>query len=463
MPFLVSFGSARVTLRVLLVDDEEQYLRGLSRELGQLGWQVQTAGDGEAALRALNATEFDALVIDFQMPGQDGVRVLGELAQRETRPVTILLSGYLSVQTTVRAIHQGASDVLEKPIAGVALDARLRSLLEGRGAAASPASGSSPVNAELAKILGDTPSIRAVRDQMQTVARYPELSVTIVGETGTGKGLVAEAIHSLGSSTGRYLPLNVGAIPEQLLEAELFGSDSAEEQKRRVGLFELVGAGTLFISELGDLPHALHGQLLRVLETRKFRRVDGQVDIPFRARVIAATRRRVSSHDLKADLYNRLSAFTILLPSLRDRLSDIEGIAEHVLAEIAQRDGKAPLGLQGSALNVLRAHHWPGNVRELEIVLSEAAALASGSTLTADEARAALLEHGLPSEFDAASEATSGTFPTSVPVSEPLRSLERRMITDAWETSGKNLSAAARSLGLPRTTLRDRLKKYGLR
>jgi DNA-binding NtrC family response regulator len=452
-----------MTLRVLLVDDEEQYLRGLSRELGQLGWQVRTAGDGEAALRALNETEFDALVIDFQMPGQDGVRVLGELSRRETRPVTILLSGYLNVQTTVRAIHQGASDVLEKPIAGAALDARLRSLLEGRAAAASPSSGSSPANAELAKILGDTPSIRAVRDQMQTVARYPELSVTIVGETGTGKGLVAEAIHSLGSSTGRYIPLNVGAVPEQLLEVELFGTDAGDQQNRRAGLFELAGAGTLFISELAELPHALHGKLLRVLETRTFRRVEGQVDLPFRARMIAATRRRVSSHDLKAELFYRLSAFTIFLPALRDRMSDIDGIAQQVLAEVAQRDGKAPLELEDAALNVLRAHHWPGNIRELEIVLSEAAALATGPSLSAEGVRAALHEHGLPSEFEAASEATSGTFPTSVPVSEPLRSLERRMITDAWETSGKNLSAAARSLGLPRTTLRDRLKKYGLR
>jgi two-component system response regulator AtoC len=452
-----------VTLRVLLVDDEEQYLRGLSRELVQLGWQVQTATNGEAALRALHESEFDALVIDFQMPGQDGVRVLGELAQRETRPVTVLLSGYLNVQTTVRAIHQGASDVLEKPIIGSALDARLRSLLEGRAAATSPTSGSSPANAELAKILGDTPSIRAVRDQMQTVARYPELSVTILGETGTGKGLVAEAIHSLGSPAGRYIPLNIGAIPEPLLDVELFGTDSGDERNRRAGQFELAGEGTLFISELAELPHALHGKVLRMLETRKFRRIDGQVDLPFRARIVAATRRRVSSHDLKAELYYRLSAFTILLPALRDRLSDIAGIAQHVLSEVAQRDGKPTLSLDDSALNVLRAHHWPGNVRELEIVLSEAAALATGPNLSAEGVRSALREHGLPSEFEAAAEATSGTFPTSVPVSEPLRSLERRMITDAWETSGKNLSAAARSLGLPRTTLRDRLKKYGLR
>ncbi|HEY4103145.1 MAG TPA: sigma-54 dependent transcriptional regulator [Polyangiaceae bacterium] len=452
-----------MTLRVLLVDDEEQYLRGLSRELRQLGWEVHTATDGAAALRAVSEREFEALVIDFQMPGQDGVRLLGEVAKRQNRPVTVLLSGYLNVQTTMRAVHQGATDVLEKPIAGGALDARLRTLLESRTAAASPSSGSSPANAELAKILGDTPSIRAVRDQVQTVARYPELSVTVVGETGTGKGLVAEAIHSLGSTAGRYIPLNVGAVPEQFLEAELFGRDSADENERRIGLFELAGPGTLFISELAELPQALHNKLLRVLESRKFRRVNGQVDLPFRARMVAATRRRVSSHDLKAELFYRLSAFTILLPALRDRVSDIEGIASGILNDIAQRDGRQQLTLEASALAALKAHHWPGNVRELEIVLSEAAALTSGQTLSGEDIRSALREHGLPNEYEAASEATSGTFPTSMPVSEPLRSLERRMITDAWETSGKNLSAAARTLGLPRTTLRDRLKKYGLR
>src|SRR5207237_888676 len=178
---------------------------------------------------------------------------------------------------------------------------------------------------------------------------------------------------------------NVGAVPEQLLEVELFGSDSSEGGRGRAGLFELAGAGTLFISELAELPNALHGKLLRVLESRTFRRVDGQVDLPFRARVIAATRRRVSSHDLKAELYYRLSAFTILLPALRDRIADIEGISQHVLSEMAQREGRPALTLQPSALAVLQAHHWPGNVRELEIVLSEAAADATGPSLSASE------------------------------------------------------------------------------
>ena len=449
------------TPRLLLVDDEELFVRGLSRELSRLGWLVQTANDTEGALRALRQGEFEALVLDLQMPGPDGVHVLGELDRLLARPVAVLLSGYLDVATTVRAIQDGASDVLEKPVTARELDTRLRALVEAR--AASPATSAIGVaNGELRKILGETAGMRAVREQMQTAARYPELCLTIVGESGTGKEQVAEAIHSLGVATGRYLPVNLAAIPDHLMEVELFGSEASDGGERRAGLFELAGAGTLFINELYAVPPQLHQKLLQALDSRTFRRLGGEVDLPLQARIIAATRRRAPSPEF-AELSDRLSAFTIQLPALRDRVPDIELIAGHVLADIAARAGKIPLGLSEGALEVLLRHHWPGNVRELEIVLGEAAAIANGTTLSAEEVSAAIGEHGMPSDLDAAGESASGTFPTSGPVSEPLRTLERRMITDAWKTSGRNLSAAARSLGLPRTTLRDRLKKYGLR
>ncbi|MEO6602850.1 MAG: sigma 54-interacting transcriptional regulator, partial [Polyangiaceae bacterium] len=295
-------------------------------------------------------------------------------------------------------------------------------------------------------------------------ARYPELCLTIVGESGTGKEQVAAAIHALGNSTGRYLPVKLAAVPDHLMEVELFGSEAEVGGERRAGLFELAGAGTLFFSELGELPPHLHPKLLQAFESRTFRRVGGETDLPLQARIIAATRRR-SFNPEYSELCERLGAFTILLPALRERLSDIELIAGHVLLGTAARTGNPPRGLSEGALEVLFAHHWPGNVRELEIVLNEAATQATGALLSAEEVRASLHEHGMPSEFDLGGENVSGTFPTSSsgPVSEPLRTLERRMITDAWKTSGRNLSAAARSLGLPRTTLRDRLKKYGLR
>jgi DNA-binding NtrC family response regulator len=207
----------------------------------------------------------------------------------------------------------------------------------------------------------------------------------------------------------------------------------------------------------------LHPKLLRVIETRTFRRVGGQADLPLHARLIAATRRRPSSYDAQAELYDRLSTFTIALPALRDRTPDIALIADHVLAEFASNANAPVLTLAPEAQGVLAAHHWPGNVRELEIVLSEAAEVATRPSLSAEEIRAAIRTHGMPAEREFLIETASGTFPTAPPTSEPLRILERRMITDAWQSSGQNLSAAARSLGLPRTTLRDRLKKYGLR
>jgi len=435
----------------------------LSRELSRLGWQVQTADNAEAALRAMRLSEFEVLVLDQGLPGAKGLEVLNELGRVLARPIAVLLSGQLSVATTVRAIQAGASDVLEKPISAGDLDAKLRRLLEARDRSSSVVAS----NSELRKVLGETAGMRAAREQMQTAARYPELCLTIVGESGTGKEQVAEAIHSLDASRGRYLPVSLAALPDHMMEVELFGSEANNGQERRAGLFELAGAGTLFFSELSEFPPHLHGKLIQALETRTFRRLGGEVDIPLQARVIAATRRRTATPEF-AELYERLGAFTILLPALRDRVPDIELIAGHVLADVAARAGKPPLGLSDGALEVLLGHHWPGNVRELEIVLAEAAAEASSPTrsagpLSAEEIRSAIGEHGMPSESDASSENASGTFATSGPVSEPLRSLERRMITDAWRTSGRNLSAAARSLGLPRTTLRDRLKKYGLR
>ena len=450
--------------RLLLVDDEEIFLRGLSRELSKLGWQVQTAGSAESALRALRQNEFEALVLDQELPGPSGFEVLSELGLVLARPVAVLLSGQLSVASTVRAIQAGASDVLEKPISASELDARLRRLLEAREVSPSGVTAAG-TNSELRKVLGETAGMRAAREQMQTAARYPELCLTIVGESGTGKEQVAEAIHSLAASRGRYLPVSLAALPDHMMEVELFGSEAKDGRERRAGLFELAGAGTLFFSELSEFPPQLHGKLIQAIETRSFRRLGGEVDIPLNARVIAATRRRTASPEY-AELYERLGAFTILLPALRDRIPDIELIAGHVLLDVAARTGKAPLTLSESALEVLLRHPWPGNVRELEIVLSEAAAEAASvslGTLGAEEIRAAIRDHGMPSESEVSNESASGTFPTSGPVSEPLRSLERRMITDAWRTSGRNLSAAARSLGLPRTTLRDRLKKYGLR
>jgi two-component system, NtrC family, response regulator AtoC len=450
------------TPRLLLVDDEELYVRGLSRELSALGWHIQTADNAESALRALRQSEFDAMVLDLQMPGPSGVNLLAELDRVLARPVAVLLSGYLNVETTVRAIQQGANDVLEKPVSARDLDTRLRALLDAR--TSSPRASVAGGERELRKILGETAGMRAAREQMQTAARYPELCLTILGESGTGKEQVAEAIHALGATPGRYLPVNLAAVPDHLMEVELFGSEAEGGGERRAGLFELAGAGTLFFNELGELPPHLHPKLLQALESRTFRRVGGETDLPLQARIIAATRRR-SFNPEYSELCERLGAFTILLPSLRERVSDIELIAGNVLLSVAARTGKPAFGLSEGALEVLLGHHWPGNVRELEIVLNEAASLASGPLLSAEEVRASIREHGMPSEFDTAGENASGTFPTSSsgPVSEPLRTLERRMITDAWKTSGRNLSAAARSLGLPRTTLRDRLKKYGLR
>ena len=448
------------TPRLLLVDDEELFVRGLSRELSGLGWQVATAETAEDALRALRQSEFDAVVLDLQTADSSGAQVLTELDRVLSRPVAILLSGHMNIASTVRAMQNGASDVLEKPVSARDLDKRIRALLAAR-ASSRVVGFALPV--ELRKILGESSGMRAARDQMQTAARYPDLCVTIVGESGTGKQKVAEAIHSTGSvPASAFLPVNLAATPEQLLEIELFGTEVKGPRDRLRGLFERAGSGTVFFNELSDFPQPLISKLLQALESRSFRRVGGTVDLPLQARIMAGTRRRPPSPEY-AELYERLGALTIHLPALRERITDLELIAGHILAELAERTRRPPLTISEAAMEVLVRHSWRGNVRELEIVLSEAAALASTGTLGGDEASAAIAEHGMTLAQDSLGDNASGTYLASGPVSEPLRMLERRMITDAWQTSGRNLSAAARTLGLPRTTLRDRLKKYGLR
>jgi DNA-binding NtrC family response regulator len=449
---------------ILLVDDDLLHARALARELALSGWDVRIAGSGEEALLAVRAQASAAVVVDLHMPEMDGVSLIERLRGSLVSSLFFLVSGRLDTAATVRAVRAGAEDVLEKPVDAAALTVRLRAFLQGRPPAPSDVPARNSANAA---ILGDAPAIRAVREQIRTVARYRDLPVLITGETGTGKELVAQAVHASSETDGPFVPVNCAAIPEHLFESELFGHDAGAftgARGARAGLFEVAAAGTLFLDEIGELPSGLQPKLLRALETRTFRRVGGNRDVPFRARVISATHRGLNDADttFRSDLYYRLAGFTIATPSLRERSSDLDGLAQHFLADFSARYGVS-IEFSPRALEALHAYDWPGNVRELRAVVQQAAVLAPADRVGVAELVAALRDrqqkHGVrPVESD------PGNSGTHAPIrSEPLRALERRTILETWESSGNNLSAAARTLGLPRTTLRDRLRKYGLR
>jgi transcriptional regulator with PAS, ATPase and Fis domain len=309
-------------------------------------------------------------------------------------------------------------------------------------------------------IRGSTPAIHLVREQIRSVAKYAGVPVLVLGETGTGKELVAKAIHELSASeNAAFVEINCAAIPEALFESELFGHEAGAytgARGVRVGLLESAGAGTVFLDEVGELPATMQPKLLRVLESRRFRRVGGNRDLEMRARVVSATNRGLGgSHGtLRADLKYRLAGFTIVLPPLRERAADIEELADMFLHAFSKRHGIAGLALTNDAYEALRSHAWPGNVRELRTVVEHAAIVRSRPTLDAADVRFAM-------------ERLGSTVPSApaAPRADAvrLRDIERDVIRRAFDENEQNLSRAARQLGIPRSTLRDKLRRYGVR
>ncbi len=416
-------AAASPKLGLLLVDDDLVFARSLARELDPLGWAVRVSSSGAEALTLVREEPSEAVVIDLHLPGMDGLSLIERLRARQVSSAPLLLSAGVTVDTAVRAIRAGAQDVLEKPISAGDLDDKLRAALQliCRPALQQPVTRQDPC----AAIMGDAAGIRAIREQIRTVARYRDLPVLINGETGTGKELVAQAIHALSETGGPFAPVNCAAIPEQLVESELFGHEAGSFTGARgaqVGLFEAQASGTLFLDEIGELPSALQPKLLRALESRSFRRVGGSRDIPFRARVISATHRNLLGNDavLRSDLYYRLAGFTIATPALRDHVADIDTLARHFLSDFAGRYA-THVELSPRGLEALHAYDWPGNVRELRAVVQQAAVLSTGGRVGVAELVAALRDRQQPrSPQESFDERSSGVIP-STRRQEPLR------------------------------------------
>ncbi len=325
-------------------------------------------------------------------------------------------------------------------------------------------------------ILGEAPAIRTVRDQIRRIARFQEVSVMILGETGTGKEVVAEAIHRLSfGPQAPFVPVNCAAVPRELFESEVFGHEAGAftgAARRRVGLLEAAAGGTIFLDEIGEMPPSLQPKLLRALEMRRFRRVGSNEDVELSARVVSATNRvpRSPRYGLRPDLHYRLASFTITLPPLRERLEDVPILTGHFLRAFAARHELGTITVAADALERLQAERWPGNVRQLRTVVEHAAILSQGQEVGREVVEVALGQDGAPSldrprppgrqlrvvssrEAPAPAGAGAGT----------LRDVERQLIVTAWEESGGNVSEAARLVGVPRSTLRAKLKRFGLR
>jgi two-component system response regulator AtoC len=451
------------TPHLLFVDDEPA-LRGLMAErLAERGFEVADAATGEKALELLEQFAFDVLVTDLRLPGIDGTRVIEAARERYPGIITIVITGYATVKDAVAIMKRGASDYVAKPFQFDELIHVLDKALEQRRLASENAYLRSQLEQRyhFGGILGRSQPMRELFHLLDTVAPANS-TILITGETGTGKEVVARAIHhNSPRKAHRFVALNCSAIPESLLEAELFGHVRGAFTGAigaRQGRFEQAHKGTLFLDEVGTMSTALQMKLLRALQEREFERVGDSQTIKVDVRVIAATNSNLSSMvadgSFREDLYYRLNVIPIRLPPLRDRREDIPILARHFLDKFAP-DGQMQIA-QG-AMRVLMAFPWPGNVRQLENAIERAVALSSG--------RREIDVADLPPEIQATPAATATPFvefpDDGLDLPAYLSSIEKDLIRRSLQRTGGNRNKAAELLRIKRTTLVEKLKRIG--
>ena len=440
---------------LLIVDDEEIVRESLGGWFQDEGYEVGTCASAREGLIRIQERAWDVCLVDIKMPGMDGLELQRRFMEIAPDMPVIVMTAYASVETAVSALKSGAFDYIVKPfdpedlarLVGKALEVRrlkhenrvLRERIEDE--------------APIEKIVGDDPEMARVKELIRTVGPT-DSTVLIEGESGTGKELVARAIHGL--SPRRYMPLvivNCGALPESLLEAELFGHEKGAftgAHQRRKGKIELADGGSLFLDEVGEIPPKMQVDLLRVLEDRSFTRVGGNKTIQSDFRVIAATNRpleaMVEEGTFRRDLYYRLNVVKIALPPLRARRSDIPRLAEALRERLASSMNKKFTGFAPEAMEMLVGHSWPGNVRELENAIERAMVVGTPPLIRGRD---------LP-----LGQAPRGEVPAGTPKS--LADMERIHLQRVLDETGWNISRAARELDIDRTTLYAKIRRYGL-
>ncbi len=461
-------------MKILVVDDERNIRESLQRLLSLEEIDSASAADGREALELLRAEQFDAIVTDLRMPVMGGQELLERAREEGVRCPVIMISALGEIRDAVSALKSGASDYLLKPFEPDELihklkaaigNQRLEDRLEAGARTASSAS----------RLTGDGPAARALRRDIEKIAGSGT-TVLITGESGSGKEIVAREIHALSPRAAEpFVAVNIGGINESLMESELFGHEKGAftgAEGRKTGLFELAGAGSLFLDEIGDLPLRLQVKLLRVLQERKMRRLGGTRDIPVSARILSATNRNiermVSEGSFREDLYYRLNVIRVAVPPLRERSEDIPDLAALLLEKLRTRMGKGTLRLSPDATAALSGYSFPGNIRELENILERALIYAENAEILATDLGLAGDRNGAVRADGAA----KGCSPVAAPDSaaridsldtlDSLASLERDAIERALSACGGNRTKAAQALGISRRTILYRIKRYGL-
>jgi len=445
--------------RILVVDDEATARNGLAKLLEQEGYQVDLAADGVEALASVSDNAPGLIISDLKMPNMDGMELLRQLREREIEIPTIVATAFGEVSTAVAAMRAGAEDYLTKPIDFDALLLVVERTLARQEIKSEAENLRRQLRARdkegLEGLLGASPAMQRVYQMVRQVSGA-RATVLITGESGTGKGEVARALHSLGPRKGApFVSLHCAALAESLLESELFGHEKGSftgADKKRIGRIEQADGGTLFLDEIGEIPAATQIKLLRVLQERTFERVGGNETIKVDVRVVAATNKNlaeeVREHRFREDLYYRLNVVHIDMPPLRQRGNDVVLLAEHFLRHFARENQRRIDGFSDDARAKLVAHRWPGNVRELENAIERAVVFTEGELVEAE---------ALP--FDAAPATIEGG--PRIP-GATMAELEKHAILATLDAVGGSTSRAAEMLDISARTIQYRLHEYGV-
>ena len=445
---------------LLIVEDEPKMLRVLDLHLSEEGFTVFTASDAESGLKILHRENVDLVVSDFKLPGMSGLDFLQAIKKVDSALPVVIMTAYGNVETAVEVMKAGGSDYVLKPFPLAELSLVIHKELDARRLREE--------NRSLREAVGQRYSYRNIvsrSPQMQEVLALVERvaptnsTVLLGGESGVGKDLIARAIHENSRrASGPFIKINCTAIPENLLESELFGYEKGAftgATTSKPGKFELADGGTIFLDEIGDVPGAIQVKLLRVLQEREFERLGGTKTLKVDVRLVAATNRNLRAAleegTFREDLYYRLNVVPIDLPPLREHREDIPSLVEHFLGRFAHASGKEVCRISPAALQKLKSFHWPGNVRELENIVERAVTLCDGAMLDVADIH-----------LDVPPSLSPGQSHTFLPDGTTLEQWEDHMIREALLRAGGNKSQAARLLGLSRNALRYRLSKIGI-
>ncbi len=462
-----------MSLAILVIDDEPTLVKNIRVYLGREGHDTEAAGSAEEGLERLESFQPDIVLLDYHLPGIDGLTALSQIRVRRPDAKVVMITGHSSVKVAVDAMKAGAYDYIAKPL----VLGELKLLLDR-------AAGQERVERALGyytrrdargagmdAMVGECPAMRELKGTiarlLESEARMTEgtpPAVLVAGETGTGKELVARALHFGGPRADKpFVELNCASIPTHLLEAELFGHERGaftDARTRRAGLAEAAHGGTLFLDEIGDADPSVQAKLLKLIEEKTVRRLGSVRDTRVDVRIVAATHRSleegIKTGSFRADLYYRLRGVQLRVPPLRDRGEDVVLIARHFLAEFGQRYGRPAMRFSPEAESMLRAHDWPGNVRELRNVAEEAALLGRSDLVGPAEL-------GTFAAGPRVAPAAVPAVPTQIPDEGiDLEQVERRLVELALAKAEWNVTRAAKLLGLTRDTMRYRIEKFGL-